>query len=737
MYRGNASMDAVSQALSQWPIRAPVEALAFAFAFAFALLALGAPFALAAPPVLDIASGPITAACRPATPAANAGTATGATLLRPTTMGVTGTSTPSGPAPSVSSGDLYQATVDIGNWGGHFERYILAAGSTGADVAPIKAWDAGLILTGGDGRPPTPAPEERKIHTSVVQARGALAMVPFAWPNLSPQQQALLNLEDGLGEKRLAYLRGDRSLEGTLFRRRGSVLGDAINSTPVFVGALSSTAAGAISRRAAIYLGANDGMLHAFDAINGEELFAYVPNALIGTLNRLSDPAYLHRAYVDGPASAGEVIIGGNKRTVLISAMGGGAQGVFALDVTEPARFAESGALWEFTDRDDPMMGNVTTIPQAIKVRTRVSAGQSVYRYFAMVAAGFNNYAGDGNASGAGQGALFLLALDKPRDTPWQLNVNYYRLITPISEPSLANALSAPVLLADADGALRYAYAGDLQGNLWRFDFSGGAPWLNAAGPGAGATPLFVARDASGQRQPITQQPLLAYAGVRGYMVMFGTGRLIETADRSSTNFSAQSYYAILDSLQTPPDLVSGRRQLAERVVDGATGNLLLRISGDKMDAADKGWYVDFLQAATTGERSINRGLLAGGEVLFNTILPGADACHASRSRSYVLNVLTGLPDDRSTVSGMPAEAAITALLLPDYAAVPVLLPTSTVRERNGPAGRIGVERNFAVVNVTGQARPVIAGNLKVTRRAGRLSWREVANWRELHEAAR
>jgi type IV pilus assembly protein PilY1 len=733
MYRGNALMDAAPQVL--W--RSPALTSVVALAFSFVLLVLAAPFASAQPPVLDIASGPIAAACRPATAGANAGTATGATLLRPKSGGASEPSSTSGPASSSSSGDLYQATMDIGNWGGHFERYILVGGSASADAAPIRAWDAGLILTGSADRPPTPVPAARKIYTSVEQAGGALAMVPFAWPHLSDEQRVLLNLEDGLGEQRLAYLRGDRSLEGTLFRRRGSVLGDAINSTPVFVGALSGTTAGAISRRAAIYLGTNDGMLHAFDAINGEELFAYVPNALIGALNRLPDPAYVHRAYVDGPASAGEVVIGGSRRTVLISAMGGGAQGVFALDVTEPARFADSGALWEFNDRDDPMMGNVTTVPQTIKVRTRVSAGQSVYRYFAIVAAGFNNYAGDGHAISAGQGALFLLALDKPRDTPWQLNVNYYRLITPVSEPSLANALSAPVLLADADGALRYAYAGDLQGNLWRFGFSGSAPWLNAVGPGAGARPLFVARDASGQRQPITQQPLLAYAGVRGYMVMFGTGRLIEAADRSSANFSPQSYYAILDSLLTPPDLVTGRRQLAERVVDGATGNLLLRISGNKMDVADKGWYVDFLQAGTTGERSINRGLLAGGEVLFNTVMPGADACHASRSRSYVLNVLTGLPDDSSSVSGMPAEAAITALLLPDYAAVPVLLPTSTVRERNGPSGRVRVERNLAVVNVTGQARAVVAGNLRVTRRAGRLSWREVANWRELHEAAR
>jgi type IV pilus assembly protein PilY1 len=86
-------------------------------------------------------------------------------------------------------------------------------------------------------------------------------------------QQALLSLEDDLGEQRVAYLRGDRSLEGMPFRRRSSILGDAVHSTPVYVDTPD--------HRAAIYLGANDGMLHAFDAVSGIELFAYVPDALM------------------------------------------------------------------------------------------------------------------------------------------------------------------------------------------------------------------------------------------------------------------------------------------------------------------------------------------------------------------------------------------------------------------------------------------------------------------------
>jgi type IV pilus assembly protein PilY1 len=656
-------------------------------------------FAHAAPPVLEIDSLPVAAVCSQA--GSGAGKAAGATLVR--------------------GGDVYQATMTLGDWGGHFSRQALPVGGGGVGATPALAWDAGAILT---GPPPMPAPERRNIHTAIVQPDGTLAMIPFMWSSLSPEQRALLDQDDKNGEQRLAYLRGDRSLEGSLFRKRGSVLGDSVHSTPVYVGP--------VDRRAAVYLGANDGMLHGFDAITGQELFAYVPDALIAQLHHLADPAYLHRAYVDGPAAAGEALIGGGKKTILISGMGGGAQGVFALDVTDPANFAGGhGLLWEFTDRDDAMMGNVTTPPQIAKVRMGGGAS-SEYRHFAIVASGVNNY----ESNEAGKGALFLLALDKPRGTPWQLNTNYYRLITPISEPALANALSAPVLLADGDGALRYAYAGDLQGNLWRFDFSGGPPWAKAVGPGAGGAPLFVARDADRQRQPITQQPLLAYASERGYMVMFGTGRLIEKADRASVRNAPQSYYAIIDSLLNPPVVVTGRHQLTQRFLDGAAGDVVLGISGARMDSGSKGWYVDFLRAEKTGERSINSGVLANGEVLFNTLLPGGDSCAPTRSRTYVLNALTGLADDSTVAAILPGDEPIVGLLLPDYAPTPALVPRSTTREADGPAGRIKVTASAAVVNI-GAGGPVVAGAMKSVRRAGRLSWREVANWRELHEAAK
>lgn len=684
--------------------------------------------AQAAPPTLDVASEPLTAACRvPASPTSISEFA-GPSLLHPAP-----------PPASASAGDLFQSSTNLTDWSGHFSRYVLLPGAAGLPSTPTAAWDAGTRLTGDAAHAPSPAPAVRKIFTAIVQPDGTLAMVPFEWTALSAEQRLQLDqapssaTADALGEQRLAFLRGDRTQEGKLFRTRGNLLGDSINSTPVYV-------ASSLARPGAIYIGANDGMLHAFNATDGTELFAYVPNALLPSLNRLTDPNYTHQAYVDGPASAGEAMISGAGKTVLISGMGGGAQGVFALDVTDPARFADGGVLWEFTDRDDAMMGNVTTRPQIAKLRTRTVAGVAAYRHFAVVASGLNNYAADGHASPTGKGALFLLAVDKPRDAPWQLNVNYYRLITSIADATLANALNAPVLVTDRAGALHYGYAGDLQGNLWRFDFTGGAPWAGAVGPGADGAPLFVARDIDGKRQPIAQQPLLAYADGGGYLVLFGTGKMIEKADRTSASFAPQSYYAIRDSLQTPAEIVTSRHQLTQRVLGDDAGMPAFGIRGANMAYDSMGWYIDLLQATTTGERSIDSGVLAGGEVFFNTLLPGADACDKARKRTYALNVLSGLPKQDSIVTRPPAptsvEQPIIGQISDGYRATPSLLSVTTTRTPRDATGQARLYKELAVADLTPQGIATV-GHVRVQLRAGRLSWREVGNWRELHEAAK
>jgi type IV pilus assembly protein PilY1 len=673
--------------------------------FALAALMAAAP-AHAAPPVLALASEPLTVACR-----------------------VPGSAAPDvvRGAPLLVAGEVFQASYDMRDWSGRFERYALSANG-------ISRWDAGAILTGGAGQAPRPAAAARNIQTATVQADGSLAAIPFTWQALSAQQQALLDLApsatrvrpDGLGARRLDWLRGERGDEGTLLRRRTSVLGDAVNGTPVQVATATGAGRGAdyaafharaAGRRPMLYLGANDGMLHGFDARDGREIYAYVPDALIAALNRLTAPDYVHRAYVDGPAFAGEAIVDGGWRSMLLSAMGAGAQGLFALDVTDPEHIAPR---WEFTDRDDPMMGNVATTPQIARIRVRT--GQ--YRHFAVAASGWNNYADDGHRTAAGQGALFLLALDKPPAEAWKLNTNYYRIATPISEADQANGLSAPALVADTDGLLRYAYAGDLQGNLWRFDFGGGAPWSKSL--------LFSARDGDGARQPIAQQPRVVHASGGGYLILFGTGRAIEQADLGYK--AQQSFYAIHDTLAGQPATLS-RQELTARLLRETGDGLML--SGGAIEYGSMGWYVDFLGE---GERSIASATLADGLVLFNTLLPGKDLCGPKSGRSYALAALTGLASSYAAATGVATPApGLTGLLHMDYAAAP-LLQVGAVRSaaRREPTGTV-TQHKIVTLTQAGARTPATAAAsaaITVTVRSGRLSWREIANWRELHRAA-
>lgn len=707
----------------------------------------------AAPPLLDIASEPLTSACRVTVPPSSPAMLDGASLLRLAALHNGGS-------------ELFQAAMRMADGGGHLARYLIAPGAAGMTATPQLAWEAGALLTGSATRAPSPAPAARHLYTAIVAEGGALGMIAFDWSALSPAQQAQLDQPppvaavaataaavrataattariqaastagDGLGPLRLAYLRGDRTHEGSLFRIRSSVLGNSVHGTPVRVGQPPGVSASAPVRPDVLYLGANDGMLHAFDIADGRELFAYVPAAVFAALNQLPDPAYVQRAYVDGPASAGEVTIAGQARTILLSGMGGGAQGVFALDITDPAHFADNGGvLWEFTDRDDALMGNVTALPQIARLRINASStGKASYRYFAVVASGLNNYAADGHASSSGEGALFLLALDKPRQQPWRLQDNYYRFITPIADATLANALYAPVLVNDRAGALRFAYAGDLQGNLWRFDVDGGAPWNKAVGPGPDGTPLFAARDAAGKRQPITQQPQVVYAERGGYLLLFGTGKLIEQADRSAARYAPQSLYAIHDSLRQPAELVSGRHQLTRRTLLGDPAGASLTLEGATEPGDSKGWYLDLLHAGVTGERSIDNGVIEGGIWTMNTMLPAASACDPARSRSYVLNALTGLAQGHSVSVRLPPapapEQPIVGDLSLSYVGRPALLPLASSVSLPNPTGGVRVVREFAL----GHPGQSPLGTVRSVTRAGRLSWREVANWRQLHE---
>lgn len=688
---------------------------------------------------------------------------------------------------STDSAFVYQPGFDPSKWSGNLLKLKLQLVNNVVIIQDAKfpTWDAGLILTGkaataipaADAVPANPAPGVRKIYTSKVELDGSLTTVPFSWSGgLTGDQKALIDNSpvapfagDGLGEKRVNYLRGSRTDEigqpNGIFRQRDRVLGDIINSNPTYVGAPAANIQGDDyktfyeahnDRTKAVYVGANDGMLHAFNAADGVELFAYVPNAVIPGLNQLTNPNYVHRPYVDGTLTVREAKVDGSWKTILASGMGGGAQGIFVLDVTNPADFSPgttgTGAIWEFTDKNDIDIGNVASPPQVAKFRVGADATTKapVYKYFVVVPSGLNNYKDDGYSNfgrtDAAEGALFLLSLDKKPADAWSLGTNYYKFKTPVKDSTLQNGLSSPALVLGNDGAVRYAYAGDLQGNMWRFDFTGDTPWTNAR---SSSTPLFAAKDKDGARQPITGQPAVVTAPGGGYVVLFGTGKYLEDADAAAGNFKTQSFYGIYDTTYNA-DAVTGRTQLEARTLakDTTAGSDAVTITGNNFSYGigsgfKKGWYFDFLNSGTvtgTGERSVTNPLVAYGRLFFNSLVTGSDPCATGGGRTYGLSALTGLPlnSDGVSTSGAVTGGTSTVGMLSS----PVLFETGTTVEDRDSIGKKVVKKKFSVFNFgtggkAGTAASAANGTGTFQPPAGRMSWREILNWQELHNAAK
>jgi type IV pilus assembly protein PilY1 len=653
-----------------------------------------------------------------------------------------GSPTVSGLAVSDTEGYAYEAAFDSTNWSGNISKRRLGFGEDGNAMVQDAEWDAATLLNGAD-------PQARRIYT--LGTGTAPRTIPFLWERLSASQKALLDRSpltgksDGLGERRLQYLRGDRRLEtGTqhgMFRSRSRVLGDIVNSTPMIVGAPSATIQDAgyqvfyesnRNRPPAVFVGANDSMLHAFDAADGHELFAYVPQSVFSQLAQLTRTDYKHHAYVDGKISASEAQLAGEWKTVLVAAMRGGAQGVFALDVTDAGRVRQPAALWEFTDADDPHMGNVTGAPAVAKFRIGMHKGQPVYRYFAVVAGGVNNYVDDGagHFDPRGPSALFFLALDKPLAEKWKAGSNYYKFLLASADGDVPSGLGEPAIVKTNDGAVRYVYAGDLQGNVWRLDFTGTAPWTGAVP----AKPVFSASDAQGRRQPIVQKPAVVFAS-EGYLLLVGTGRLLEAGDLQREQFQMQSFYAVQDTPDRRGEPIR-RSQLAERTLSMRMDGLL-EIGGraPAHGAGNKGWYVDFIDGQETGERVLRPAEVVGNRAYFVTAMPTDDACRSTGGRSYIVDTLNGLPPD-TVITGYPVGT------YPSYGpiAMPIAPPQIAPRDATGKRkikNRIGALGNERDASVAGKPETGGRPDIEQITTAGRLSWRELVNWSDVHKPSK
>ena len=499
--------------------------------------------------------------------------------------------------------------------------------------------------------------------------------------NLSDAQEAALNadptlasVQDGLGAQRLAWLHGDTNANN-VFRSRDTIdesgatvtrlLGDIINANPQFVGnpnfgfarlpgdegtsyrAFRSTTTYQ-NRIDTVYVPANDGILHAFNSENGSELFGYVPGELLlpsGTdtharISELMLSDYTHKYFMDGTPRVQDAYIDkdgdGDKewRTVLVGAMGLGGKTVFALDVTDPGSFSPADdVLWEFTHAN---LGYGVTDPQI----SRLENGNWV----AIFGNGYN-----GNSD---QSSLFVVNLEN--------GTLVDELKTGAGSATSPNGLAAPVVTSfpETDAVTRYAYGGDLLGNLWRFDLTGTNTnkWS--------ASRLFTAADSNGTAQPVTVAPRVAVnpSNADELVLAFGTGSFIQNGDEG--NFSVQSLYAIQDDLSqsnlTRSDLLKQTITNQETVmVDRASGNgtntFTVRETSENNLTSESGWFLDLVyDNDLTGERVISRATFPFGvnpdRVRFTTVIPDDNPCSSGR---------TGFIMDLKLSSGEPSDTPV------------------------------------------------------------------------------
>ncbi|BEE19214.1 pilus biosynthesis protein [Aeromonas enteropelogenes] len=530
-----------------------------------------------------------------------------------------------------SNTHIYQARYNSGDWSGQLVSIPLNSDGSLGNIA----WDAATQI---------PEPSARSIFT-----RQGGAGIAFTWEALNNTNRTLLNIAgDNLGESRVAYLRGERGGEqrnGGVFRNRSDLLGDIINSDPVYVGKrdygyssatgltqteresyqafLSSTA---IARRPPmLYVGANDGMLHGFRVADGVEQLAYIPASLLGELPQLTRPDYNHRYYVDGTPRVGDAYLGSRWKTLLLGSTGAGGKAVFAIDVTAPNNFTADKMLWEFTHSE---MGIALAAPTLVRVKAD-------NKWVALVANGYN--------SSSQTARLFVLDL--------ATGAVIKEIDTQVGSASEPNGLSSPLPVdEDGDRVVDYVYAGDLQGNLWKFDLSdnNSAQWGIAFKAGNKPKPLFQACDgacSTSTRQPITMRPLAIRHPRGGIMVLMGTGSYFTNDDKSlPTNPRLEAVYGIWDTgSEVSRSQLLQQSITHEFVANGTTIKFNVRVvsSRDVNYTSQKGWYLVLKSPGLSkgvGERAVSEMLYRHKRLIFNTLIPSADACDFG-GRSWLMEL--------------------------------------------------------------------------------------------------
>ncbi len=625
-----------------------------------------------------------------------------------------------------SSTHLYQALFSPRDWSGQLKAFpLLANGTIGA-----QAWDAADNI---------PAHGSRNIMT---------------WSGSAGM--AFSGAVGTLTANQVDYLRGDDSNEvrnsGTL-RNRSTRLGDIVNSDPHFVhnenfgyntlpndpGTLyPQFLADKSSRRAMVYVGANDGMLHGFDAsfacqdtdpladsdgdtdpendcdikvpasTAGDELLAYVPKAVWPNLPSLTSTTYTHKYFVDGSPTSWDAYWGTSWKTVLVGGLGAGGKAVYALDVSTPTSFGTSSVLWEFTGNTAAQIANLGHVMGNVTV-ARFKDGN----FWAVF--------GNGYSSTDGKSVLFMVRIDSP-STVKMIELG----------AGTGNGLAQPTLVdEDGDRIIDLIYAGDLKGNVWKVDVtatnsgSWGSAYTTTGGGSPQPAPLFKAMDGSGNAQPITSgiEVGRAPSGASGLMVYFGTGKYFEVGDNAT--LGTQTMYGVVDN-GSDDSLLRATLQQQSIIYEGTvSGNRVRAVSANTVDyATRKGWYIDLLTPPSTqrGERMISAPMLFGGRLIFQTVVPSLSPCDYGGA-SWLMQV------DPATGGQLLAPAFVGLGITEIDVGGGVMASVSGLDSNVGLSGGFGVPiraGDKAYVPLTGTAGTLGAPGISSGSIKPRASWRQI-----------
>jgi type IV pilus assembly protein PilY1 len=518
------------------------------------------------------------------------------------------------------------------------------------------------------------------------------------------------------------YLRGDQRLEkGNLggnptqgvLRPRESALGDIVHSTPVYQGPADYGYANTLNMQGRatykqfanskslkrVFVGANDGMLHAFDATNGALVWSFMPSVVQSEVWRLAAPGYTHRYYVDGQVVVGDVYsTTGGWRTILVAALGAGGRSVVALDVTSSTPVV----LWELRNLDD--LGYVIGDIQIARIP------KSNDDWAVIFGNGYETTVPNGNSTKSVAKLFVVNAVTGAVLAPQSVTV---------PDSVAYNGLGSPGVSVE-NNTVSSVWAGDLGGNLWKFNLKTGSISY------PGNVPLFKAVR-NNTPQPITAAPAIARSLSRGYYVSFGTGKFFQDSDRLSTN--VQSIYTIRDATndyQVANNSPSARYNLARADLNAYTitsesgGQRTLGVSGTTLSSV--GWYLDLVSSGgATGERLLAAPQIYFPDAFFGTFSASQNVCDDGSSGWFM-----GIPVDSSTD--------------------PIEINSSEVFKQTGIAGISldrGLEGNFgpivtgggstvSFIGVIGQSAQAVNGQPSASRlkgirtKFGRQNWRQI-----------